>query len=178
MIRKGQGARVRECEGGKVRGARVRRCGCAVALTVVLAFSGCSKSEPPRRAPAAAPNDAQHAGIKTPHGDHSPHHGGMVLMNGEMHYEVAFDRNGHHRLWFTDAVREDLPASIAAAVAMVVMRPGAPPEALALTIDDNGESWEAHGQPVAGDNVTVKLVYSAGGQPLEIEIPFVASTTP
>ena len=34
-------------------------------------------------------------------------------MNGEMHYEVVFDRDGKHRVWFSDAVREDLPASVA-----------------------------------------------------------------
>lgn len=161
-----------------MRGAKVRRRGGAGALILVLAIAGCSRSEPPRPAAAPPPNDAQHAGIMTPHGDHSPHHGGMVLMNGEMHYEVFFDRQGHHRLWFTDAVREDLPASVASAAAMVVMRPGKPAESLALTIDDSGESWEAHGQPVAGDDVTVKLVYSVRGEPLEIEIPFIASKAP
>ena len=117
----------------------------------------------------------QHVGITTFHGDHSPHHGGMVLMNGELHYEVVFDRNGRHRLWFTDSVREDLPASVAAAVVMIVLRSGAPEEKLALTIDDTKESWEAKGQPVKGDDVTVKLVYVARGAPFEIEIPFVVS---
>ena len=41
-------------------------------------------------------------------------------MNGEMHYEVVFDRAGKHRVWFSNAVREDLPASIASKVAMIV----------------------------------------------------------
>ena len=93
----------------------------------VLGFTGScccgvlvdSPPEPPVE-PTSKPADSQHAGITTPHGDHSPHHGGMVLMNGEMHYEVVFDRGGKHRVWFSDAVREDLPASIASNVAMVV----------------------------------------------------------
>jgi hypothetical protein len=119
------------------------------------------------------PTDAQHAGITTPHGDHSPHHGGIVLMQGELHYEVVLDPKGKHAVWFSDAVREDLPASVASRVTMTVMRPGAAPEALTLAIDESGESWVASGQPVAGSDVMIKLAFAARGEPVEIEIPFV-----
>jgi hypothetical protein len=143
---------------------------------LVLAFtvlSACS-AEPKPAEPSAAPKppDSQHAGITTPHGDHSPHHGGMVLMNGELHYEVVLDPKGRHAVWFSDAVREDLPASVASKVEMTVMRPGAKPESLTLVIDESGESWIATGQPVAGNDVMVKLTLVARGEPLEIEIPF------
>jgi hypothetical protein len=138
-------------------------------------LAGCS--QPARETtPAAAQKaaDSQHAGITTPHGDHSPHHGGMVLMNGELHYEVVLDPNGRHSVWFSDAVREDLPASVASKVAMTVIRPNATPEPLTLAIDDSGESWIAAGQPVAGNEVMVKLAFVARGEPLEIEIPVLA----
>lgn len=92
-------------------------------------------------------------------------------MNGEVHYEVVLDRAGKHRIWFSDAVREDLPASQAAKVTMVVIRKGAPEEILALAIDDNGESWVAAGQPLAPGDVTVKVSYVLRGEPFEIEIP-------
>ena len=149
----------------------VRRCIAAV----LIAAAGCSQS-PRDTAPIAAPKpaDSQHAGITTPHGDHSPHHGGMVLMKGELHYEVVLDPRGRHAVWFSDAVREDLPASVASKVAMTVMRPNATPEPLVLSIDDSGESWIAAGQPVAGDDVMVKLAFVTRGEPLEIEIPFPA----
>ena len=139
---------------------------------VALVTTGCSAPAAPAAEPAARPKDAQHAGITTPHGDHSPHHGGLVLMNGEVHYEVVLDRGGRHRLWFSDAVREDLPASQAAQVTMVIVRPGAPSEALTLAIDDSGESWVAAGQPLAPGDVMVKVSYVLRGQPFEIEIPF------
>ena len=119
------------------------------------------------------PSDAQHQGITTPHGDHSPHHGGMVLMNGELHYEVVFDRDGRHRVWFSNAVRDDLPASIARDVRMVVTRPGEVPETLSLEIDDAGESWIARGRAVQGNDVIVKVSYTVQGAPHEVEIPFV-----
>jgi hypothetical protein len=149
--------------------------------TVVIAALAAACSSPPAdppAAPAAKPADAQHAGISTPHGDHSPHHGGLVLMTGELHYEVVIDPNGRHAVWFSDAVREDLPASVASRVAMTVMRPGAPAEALALAIDESGESWIATGRPVAGNDVMVKLTFVARGEPLEIEIPYTPARSP
>jgi hypothetical protein len=99
-------------------------------------------------------------------------------MNGETHYEVVFDPAGKHHVWFSDAVREDLPASIASKVGMVVTRPGAAPEALALQIDESGESWVANGQPVAGNDVMVKLTIVARGEPYEIEIPLIDKPKP
>jgi hypothetical protein len=144
------------------------RCLAVAALVLATACSAKPADAPPDAGPQ--PADSQHAGITTPHGDHSPPHGGRVLMNGETHYEVVFDKGGRHRVWFSNAVREDLPASIAAKVVMVVTREKAPPETLALAIDDSGESWLAAGMPLTGGEV-VKLTYSMRGEPFEIEIP-------
>lgn len=127
---------------------------------------------------APQPADPQHAGITTPHGDHSPHHGGIVLMHGELHYEVVIDPEGRHSVWFSDAVREDLPASVASKVEMTVMRPRAPEERLALSIDESGESWITDGKPVAGDEVMVKVAFVARGEPYEIEIPYTPVKSP
>jgi hypothetical protein len=145
------------------------------AVLIAVAAIGCSSPERASSAPPANPKpaDSQHAGITTPHGDHSPHHGGMVLMQGELHYEVVLDPQGKHSVWFSDAVREELPASVAAKVEMTVARPNAPAEMLTLAIDDSGESWIASGKPVSGQDVMVKLVFSARGESHEIEIPYV-----
>jgi hypothetical protein len=145
------------------------------ALLVLAVVAGCSPGAPPPAAPAqsVAPKDEQHAGITEPHGDHTPQHGGLVLMNGDVHYEVVLDPAGRHSVWFSDAIRTELPASIATNVRLVVSRPGAPPEALALEIDESGESWIAKGQPVAGDAVMAKLTYDIRGVPHEVEIPFI-----
>lgn len=142
-------------------------------VLIALIAGACSSTPPPPgAAPPPRPNDAQHAGVTTPHGDHAPHHGGIVLMQGELHYEVVIDPDGRHSVWFSDAVREDLPASVATKIEMTVLRPGAPPETLALTIDESGESWIATGKPVAGTGVMVKLTFVARGEPFEIEIPY------
>ena len=145
----------------------------AIVLALLASAACSSKPDPAPVEAATKPADSQHAGITTPHGDHSPHHGGLVMMNGDMHYEVVFDRTGKHRVWFSDAVREDLPASVASGVVMIVTRPMGVPETLALTIDDSGESWVADGAPLDESGTMVRLKYSVRGEPLEIEIPFV-----
>lgn len=156
--------------------------GCGRALrawpVLCLLLAGCSGSTPPPAPPEtqAAPTDAQHAGITEPHGDHTPHHGGIVLMNGDVHYEVVMDASGRYEVWFSDAVRTELPASVASNARVAIERPGETPEPLALSIDDAGESWVGRGRAVAGDGVIVKLTYSLRGEPHEVEIPFVAAT--
>jgi hypothetical protein len=144
----------------------------------VLGLSACSTPPAPAATETKKPADSQHAGITTPHGDHTAHHGGLVLMNGEMHYEVVFDRGGKHRIWFSNAVREDLPASVASQVKMIVQRPPASPEFLTLAIDDSGESWVASGKPVVGNDPMVTISFVVRGEPLEIEIPFVIPAAP
>lgn len=151
-------------------------------LAVVLSAAACSTpSEPPAeraRPAAAADNDPQHQNLTAPHGDHSPHRGGMVLMNGDIHYEVVFSRDGRHRVWFSDPVRADLPASVATGVTMTITRAGEAPEVLALAIDDTGESWIASGRPVVGDGADVKITYAMQGEPHEVELPFVIQAPP
>jgi hypothetical protein len=154
----------------------VIRSGLAVAVAASFAVSAscAGPNEPPPAQADVAPRDAAHQGITAPHGDHTPHHGGMVLMNGDLHFEVVFDPGGRHRVWFTDAIRADLPASVASRVTMVVARPEQAPEALTLAIDEAGESWVAAGRSVDGENVMVTVEYSAQGEPYRIELPFMA----
>ena len=125
---------------------------------------------PPQTAAATA---APQTGA-VPHGDHNPHHGGIVMMKGDLHYEVVLDPSGRtHRLYFTDAVREDLPASVATDVTITIRRPGATEEVVRLRIDDAGESWEGSGLPVAKpQDTTVRVAFTLGGEPYWIDLPF------
>jgi hypothetical protein len=97
-------------------------------------------------------------------------------MNGDIHYEVVLGRNGQHRIWFSDAVRNDLPASIAQGVTLEIARPSTPVEVLKPSIDDAGESWMATSRPIEGDGVMVKIRYALQGEPHEIEVPFIEGT--
>jgi hypothetical protein len=146
----------------------------ALLASLLSAACGAPEAPPPPPAAASAPADSEHAGLTEPHGDHTPHHGGLVLMNGDVHYEVVLGPDGRYALWFSDAIREDLPASVATNVQLTVSRPGAADERIALALDDSGESWVGTGQPVAPDaNALVKLNYDLRGTPHEVEIPFV-----
>ncbi len=149
----------------------------AAAALAAACSSSSPSTAPPTQAPAAPAADAQHQNVVGPHGDHSPHKGGMVLMNADIHYEVVLSRDGRHRIWFSDAVRNDLPASLATGVTLTITRTGQPDEVLSLVIDDTGESWLAAGQPVTGD-AYVKVRYSLQGEPHEVEVPFVPATPP
>jgi hypothetical protein len=122
----------------------------------------------PASAPAAAPSSAM------PHGDHNPHHGGVVMMKGELHYEVVLDPTGHaHQLYFSDASRVDLPASVASTAALTIRRPDGPDEPIPLQIDESGESWIGSGRPVSDTaKTTVRVAFTIGNEPYWIDLPF------
>ena len=97
----------------------------------------------------------------------------MVLMHGDLHFEVLLDREGRHRVYLTDAVRNELPASAASEVTVTVLRPGdEEPEVLTLEVDEFGESWIASGRPVVEEDsrALVGLVHES--ERYEIELPF------
>jgi hypothetical protein len=154
-----------------------------VAPAIAIAVSACGSPEAKRSATAAPPatstsSPAAAAGAPAaPHGDHNPHHGGVVLMNGELHYEVVLDAAGRsHRLFFSDAVREDLPASLASSVALTIRRPGDPDESIPMQIDASGESWTGSGRAVADPaKTTVRVAFTIKGEPYWIDVPFQAA---
>ena len=165
-----------EGTGTEVTVCRARVACCAVVAAMVLTSCGRTPAATPP-APNAAPADtaAPAAGSFVPHGDHNPHHGGVVMMKGDdLHYEIVLDPAGRaYRVYFTDAVREELPASVASEVVLTIKRPSAPDERIAMQIDDAGESWVGRGQPVGHlAAVTARLAFSIKNEPYWIDIPF------
>lgn len=148
-------------------------------MAAALALASC------RQAPAAAPPAAAAPPLTSsaatpsagaaPHGDHTPHHGGVVMMKGDdLHYEVVLDSSGReHRVYFTDAVREELPAAAASDVVLTIKRPSEPDEVVAMRIDEAGESWVGHGRAVANPAATTaRLAFSIRHEPYWIDLPF------
>jgi hypothetical protein len=143
-------------------------CGCAV---VIMGGAACS-SKPVEPAVTATPAAA--ASGTVPHGDHNPHHGGVVMMKGDLHYEVVLDTSGRaYQVYFTDAVREDLPASIASAVTLTIKRMREKDEPIPMAIDDNGESWVGRGREVRDPLETrATVTFTIAREPYSIDIPF------
>jgi hypothetical protein len=148
------------------------------AVVAALALTSCGRTPaatPP--APNAAPTAMASPAAESlvPHGDHAPHHGGVVMMKGDdLHYEIVLDPAGRaYRVYFTDAVREELPASVASDVVLTIKRPSPPDERIAMQIDEAGESWIGRGQPVANPAATTaRLAFSIHHEPYWIDLPF------
>lgn len=110
-----------------------------------------------------------------PHGDHNPRHGGVVFMKGsDLHYEVVLDRSGRsYAVYFSDAVREELPASIASEVTVTIQRPHEADERIVMHIDEAGESWTGAGRAVASPkDTTVRVGFTIQREPYWIDVPF------
>jgi hypothetical protein len=161
-----------------------------VLLAGLSLFTACRASAPDPRATRGAQSadaSSRASGATTvappaqpatvPHGDHNPHHGGMVLMKGDLHYEVVVDESGReHRLYFSDAVREDLPASVASRASLTIRRDDEPEETIPLQIDNTGESWIGSGRAVPGlgsgrAKATVRVAFTVANDPYWIEVP-------
>ena len=94
-------------------------------------------------------------------------------MHGDLHFEVLLDPEGSHRVYLTDAVRNELPASAASEATVIVIRPGEEePEKLVLEIDEFGESWIARGRPVPEEESRALVALVHEGERYEIELPF------
>lgn len=149
-------------------------CMCVIAL----AMSACADTDRTGVSAASEPVAAQASAVSPGdapmHGDHNPHHGGTVYMQGDMHYEVVLDSGGHHSVYFSDSARADLPASVAEMVTLTVERPGGASEQLTGVIDPHGERWTLDGAPVTTPDTNVRVTFATKGEKYWIDVPFIA----
>jgi hypothetical protein len=154
----------------------VTRAAIAVAATCACLSASCGRGADATPAlavpPAAAVAGSSSSSATVPHGDHNPHFGGLVLMNGDLHFEVVAGRNGACRVYFSDATRAELPAATASDVTVTISQKGRRPDVVALRIDDSGESWVGQGRPVEDPAATLRVAYTAQGKPYFIDVPF------
>src|SRR5690349_19340297 len=95
-----------------------------------------------------------------PHGDHNPHHGGIVLMYGmDLHYEVVLSPGGKIQLWLSDGARDDLPAAAVSDVAVEIERSGGKRETVDMAIGATGENWEGQGSVVKDTDAVLHLAF-------------------
>ena len=106
-----------------------------------------------------------------PHYDHRPRHDGLVLMDGDTHFEVVLDNRGRCSVYFTDAARSPLPASFAAQVRIAVTQTGYSQETTPLQIDAADTRWTGRGTPIEDANAVVRIAYTAGERSYWIDVP-------
>jgi hypothetical protein len=144
----------------------------------MLVSVSCSGQPPTVEAAAAAqrPVSAHTDNAAVPHGDHRPHYGGVVMMKGDLHFEVVLGSTGRHRVYFSDAVRADLPAAVASEVTLTVSGPAMMAETLRAVVDESGESWMASGSPLTGEHVVARVTFVVDNEPYWIDVPYLAAT--
>ena len=116
----------------------------------------------------AMPLAAQHN--SPTHGDHNAHHGGAVDMWGTVHYEVVLPPAGNVLVYFTDEMRNDLPASAVSRVRAEIVRPDRSIEPLAMTISANGDHWQGRSKPVTSPKSVIRLAFVHRGEQAMVEI--------
>jgi hypothetical protein len=142
----------------------------AFASAILVTCVSCS-SQSQSAAPVET-DDAANTHAASPHGNHDPRHGGMVFMKGDLHFEVVLSPNGTHRIFFSDAVRAELPASMASEVTVSFSNGESATETLSGEIDDSGESWVVSGSPLKGKDITARVSFVVGNEAYWIDIPY------
>jgi hypothetical protein len=122
---------------------------------------------------AAAPR--VEPGATVPHMDHSPRHGGLVLMRGDTHFEVVLGVNGDCRVYFTDATRTELPASFADEVDIGLASLDGERQNVPFQVDPEGKMWIGQLKITNDPQAIVRVTYVARGeQPYWIDVPLSA----
>ena len=141
----------------------------------LLLASGCSRESAAPRT-SIGPLDASAAPVAgMTHGNHIPKYGGVVLMNGDLHFEIVTKEDGSCKVYFSDAARRELPASAVSDVKLSIQRPGYRGEPVDMKISDNGEYWAGKGGFVDNKETDLQIFFNYQGQPKTSDMPFFAA---
>jgi len=114
-------------------------------------------------------------GATVPHMDHTPRHGGLVLMRGDTHFEVVMSKGGLCQVYFTDATRTELPASFASEVEIGLASLDGERQSVPFQADPEGKMWIGRLKVTDDPHLIVRVTYVAQGeQPYLIDVPLSA----
>jgi hypothetical protein len=121
----------------------------------------------------AAATGAPIAGMA--HGNHNPKYGGVVLMNGELHLEVVAKEDGNYTVYFSDAARQEMPASVVSDLKISIKRPGFRGEPVDMKISDTGDNWVGKGGFVDDHETMLSVSFMNQGKQCTSDMPFFAA---
>jgi hypothetical protein len=104
------------------------------------------------------------------HGDHNPHNGGAVNMYGMIHYEIVVPPAGGVRVYITDEMRNDLPATAVSNLKAEIVRPGGAIEPVRMAISPTGEFWAGRSKPVTNPKSVVRIAFMLQGERVLVEM--------
>ncbi len=104
------------------------------------------------------------------HGDHNPHHGGFVMMYQDLHFELVARQEGGIEVYYTDAIRNTLPAVVASDVTVEIEREGESVEYVEMMISDAGDYWIGTSRPVKNSRDIIRLGFLFDGTPLLLDV--------
>ena len=147
-------------------------------LTALALASSCTREKPAPRTGAAASDSGGAPVSGMAHGNHNPKYGGVVLMHGDMHFEIVAREDGRITVYFSDAARRELPASVVSDVKVTILRPGVHRgEQVDMKINDTGEYWEGRAGYVQDRDTELTITYIFQGEFQQSDMPYFAAQT-
>lgn len=105
------------------------------------------------------------------HEDHGSRHGGFVMMFLELHFELVVPDEGGVQLYYSDAMRMELPAAVVSDVAIEIEREDYEIESVPMQISDSGDHWMGSSKPVVNPGSIVRVAFLFQGEPFVLDIP-------
>lgn len=105
------------------------------------------------------------------HGNHDAKHGGFVMMFLEMHFELVVGEEGGVQLYYSDPMRNDLPASVVADVTVEIERENKSIEFVPMIMSVAGDFWEGSSESLNSEKDIVRVGFLFQGEPFVLDIP-------
>jgi len=93
------------------------------------------------------------------------------MMFLEMHFEIVAPDTGGVRIYYSNEMRIDMPASVVSDVAVEIERPGGIYESVTMSISDDGGHWGGDSSPIINPDSIVRLAFLFQGEPFVLDIP-------
>ena len=93
------------------------------------------------------------------------------MMFLELHFELVVPDEGGVQLYYSDAMRMELPAAVVSDVAIEIEREDYEIESVPMQISDSGDHWMGSSKPVVNPGSIVRVAFLFQGEPFVLDIP-------